>query len=1030
MSEKLPTIIDNAGDTTVLGALMKILPKAFQLDIATGYFEISSLLALGNSWREIEQIRLIMGDEISRRTRNLLVEELAKITDESIESYKEHDDTLTGLEAVREALKRRQLQIRVYDRAKFHSKCYLMRTRPPQLVNFGLVGSSNFTATGLTTNVELNLLTTDQLQLDALWQWFERVWKEAKEANAEVIKVINRHLQVFTPFEIWAKALYEYFLGREKPVTHWEEHESVVYPLLSKYQQDGYRTALAIAERWGGALICDGVGLGKTFIGLMLLEYHLQRGDRVLLIVPHSARESVWESTLNRYLRPHYPVACEENLRIHTHTEFEREGRIPQQKLDYYRDYYRVILVDEAHHFRTPSANRSKVLRRLCGGGTEKLLYFLTATPINNSLRDLYNLVNYIARDRPKYFAPLGIQNLRRHFAEAEHKLEDIILHRGGSADLASAAQDVDFLRTDRLLKALVIQRSRAYVKETERQNSAAPVFPEREKPRVIPYSLKKVYTGLYDELRVAFDRDKHLLTLAIYNTEQFRKGEPDEKLLNRDRQVIGLIRTLLLKRLESSYKAFEASLEDLLKKMAAFIAQHDPERWEAWRTRHEPQWQIVQQHQRERSELEDREAAEEEGNEFDDVKAAELDKSPDQYELDALLAAVEADMSLLIKLLEKVYRYLSPENDDKLLQLVNALQNDPMLRREKVAIFTEFRDTARYLWKELRARGLADVEEIDSTRKINREQVIKRFAPYYNCDEDELPRYVNDQIRVLISTDVLSEGLNLQDARLIVNYDLHWNPVRLMQRIGRVDRRLNPDVEQRLGRSNPVRVHVFNFLPPDELEDLLNLHHRISGKLLRISKTLGIESRVLTPEDDYEALHLFNEKYEGQRNTEEELHLELERLRQEYPGLLERLPHYPKRIFSGKQADGKGTRGLFCCYRFPVVQRSTTPATPLLEEKEEHGSGSKKKGTEQRGDLRWYFRVAATGEIWESDQLKEIADVLRSSADTPRVTRATAEELKQWRKEIEQGPVARYLRDLQVPMGVKPTLVCWMEVC
>lgn len=1025
---KIPTIVDNADDRTVLKVLTRLLPETSQLDVATGYFGVSSLLGLGQAWQQIEQIRIVMGDETSRRTRQVLLAELSKLTDESIEAHKERDDTLTGLDAVRQALRQKRIQVRVYDRSKFHAKCYLMRTRPPQLVNFGLVGSSNLTAAGLTSNVELNLLTSEQHQLKALWEWFEHIWKGAKEANEEVLKVIERHLQVFTPFEVWAKALYEYFRGRERPVTHWEEHESVIYPLLSKYQQDGYRAAIAIAERWDGTLICDSVGLGKTFIGLMLLEYHLHRGDRILLIVPKSARESVWESLIKRHLRSHYPVACEENLKIHNHTDFGREGTIAPERLEYYRDYYKVIMVDEAHHFRTPSANRSQALRALCEGKTEKLLYFLTATPINNSLRDLYHLINYIARDRPKYFVPLGIQNLSRHFSEAEKELESRVYQTDGSADLAAAIQDADFLRTDQLLKALVIQRSRAYVKETEQQNSQAPLFPIREKPRVVPYSLKRVYGGLYDELRAAFDRDEPLLTLAIYNPERFRKGKPDEQLLNRDRQVIGLIRTLLLKRLESSYKAFEASSEDLLRKMAAFVEKYAPERRRSWQTRHARAWETIQQHLFERQAEDEPESEEEEGNEFEDVKVAELDQSPAEYNFDALLTAIEADMTLLIGLLDKVYQHLSPDTDDKLQQLLHVLQNDPLLQREKIVIFTEFRDTARYLWKQLRTWDFTELEELDSTRKINREDVIKRFAPYYNCDDSELAKFVNAPIRILISTDVLSEGLNLQDARLIVNYDLHWNPVRLMQRIGRVDRRLNPEIEKRLGRT--VKVHVFNFLPPQELDDLLGLYRRVTRKLLRISKTLGIEAPVLTPEDDFEALRLFNEKYEGQRSVEEELHLEFERLRREYPGLFEKLPHYPKRLFTGKQAGYKGVRGLFCCYRFPLIKRQPETTAPLLQNVPSSSAQPEVAQPETLGDLRWYFRVAETGEIWESDRLAEIANAIRSSPDTPRVVQASAQDLKKWREEIERGPVAEYLKILQAPMGTKPTLVCWMEVC
>jgi phosphatidylserine/phosphatidylglycerophosphate/cardiolipin synthase-like enzyme len=207
MPEKLPTVVDNTESQTVLTVLSQILPETSHLDIATGYFEVSALLALGEAWQQIERIRILMGDETSAQTRKTLLEALSQKTDESIESHKISDDTLSGLEAVREALRQGRIQVRVYDRSKFHAKCYLMHTRPPQLVNFGLVGSSNFTKAGLTSNIELNLLSSEQHQLKALQDWFEHVWQCSHEANAEVLKAIERHLQPFTPFEVWAKAL-------------------------------------------------------------------------------------------------------------------------------------------------------------------------------------------------------------------------------------------------------------------------------------------------------------------------------------------------------------------------------------------------------------------------------------------------------------------------------------------------------------------------------------------------------------------------------------------------------------------------------------------------------------------------------------------------------------------------------------------------------------------------------------------------------------------------------------------------------
>lgn len=395
-------------------------------------------------------------------------------------------------------------------------------------------------------------------------------------------------------------------------------------------------------------------------------------------------------------------------------------------------------------------------------------------------------------------------------------------------------------------------------------------------------------------------------------------------------------------------------------------------------------------------------------------------------------------------KLLAKVYDRLTPQNDDKLQELVGLLTTDPRLQREKVVLFTEFRDTARYLYRELRdRRRLADVEEIDNSRSVNREWVIKRFAPSYNCaDEAERAKALADPIRVLISTDVLSEGLNLQDASLIVNYDVHWNPVRLMQRIGRVDRRLNPEIERALGRlpvgaeslprssgkgfpsydgarsPSPVKVRIFNFLPPEELDELLGLLHRVTGKVTRISKTLGIESPVLRPDDDVEALRLFNETYEGEQSAEERLHLELQQLQHDHPDLWRYLPTLPRRLFSGKQAPPRGAgsqpaTGLFCCYRFPALD----PKSEIQNPKSEIGS------------VRWYFR-SASGDLWESDRLEDIANAIRSAPDTPRVTAASHDDLKAWRLEIERKSVSRHLRDLQAPVGAKAALVCWMEVC
>lgn len=149
-------------------------------------------------------------------------------------------------------------------------------------VDFAIVGSSNFTKPGLTENVELNLFSTDQAHIENLREWYKDVWKEGEEVREEILKVIEPHLKEYDPFTVYAKALYEFFAGREKTQDEWELNDSVLYWKLSQYQKDGYHQALEIAERWNGALVCDGVGLGKTFIGLMILERCLHEDFSVI----------------------------------------------------------------------------------------------------------------------------------------------------------------------------------------------------------------------------------------------------------------------------------------------------------------------------------------------------------------------------------------------------------------------------------------------------------------------------------------------------------------------------------------------------------------------------------------------------------------------------------------------------------------------------------------------------------------------------------------------------------------------------
>ena len=1014
---QIPTLIDNIEGNTLQKVLESLLVKSISLDIATGTFEIGAFLSLGKTWQHLDGIRLLMGDETTRRTKDELIKALQEATDANIESEKEQDDTLHGLAAVREAIRKGQITVRVYDKAKFHAKLNVMRAQSLSPVDFATVGSSNFTRPGLTQNVELNTFITDATHIEKLNTWYDARWEEASEVKAELLRTIERHLREYPPFTVYAKSLHAYFRGREKPADDWEENESVIYRTLSQYQKDGYHAALQIADTWNGALICDGVGSGKTYIGLMLLERYLRDNKRVLLITPKSVEESVWKSQINRQLQPEYGRLLREHYDISRHTDFGRQGRINEGDLKYFREHKDVIIIDEAHHFRNPSSNRGQLLMELAGN---KKLYLLTATPINNSVNDISHLINYFAQGNSGHFASIGMHDFRKHFRDIDKKLED------ENVEVAEQVEEDDLLRQDPVLKQVLIQRSRQYIKDAEMESGTHILFPERVIKPTVDYSLRRVYRTLYDELQAAFDRHDPFLNLAIYNTVKYHKN-PEEQIVNRQKQLIGLIRTLVLKRLESSWRAFEATIENLLLKMSDWLKKHAPERFEMWEGTNRRWWRVVQEHILERLQEDgilsqhapenlQRAMISNPSEEEDDPASIETDDDfiPDDHDVDQLFDDVVDDMNFLTALLSRIYRLFYADQlanepdtaqDDKLQQLLKLLKEHP---NEKILIFTEFCDTARYLYTQLQRAGFKNIEQIDSRRKVNREEIIERFSPCYN---GKSPDNVAP-VQTLITTDVLAEGLNLQDASIIINYDLHWNPVRLMQRIGRLDRRLDPEIEKQLNRIDPT-VHVWNFLPPRELDDILRLRKRVDGKILRISRTLGIEGQFVSPDDDNETLRLFNERYDGTENVEERMNLERQRISELHPELWRQLPNLPMRLFSGKDVgdepppfrnrdgdpirlDRIGNPGVFCCYEMP------------------------------NGEIKWYF--------YDADIEDVIADIeavwpeVRCDIETSRWTEGGPGALVEARKQIEHH-IRGYLRDIQAPMGAKPKLIAWMEV-
>lgn len=1034
-------IVDNSDEHwKALEYIRQWCELSSSIDVATGYFEVGALLALDGEWQKVDKFRILIGSETSRQTVEA-VREARAVLDSSLASERQHDPFLTGLEGVIEAIRLGRIEIKVYRKKKFHAKAYITHGRHDVVGSAALVGSSNFTPPGLTRNVELNVRFTG-VEVRELQTWFEAYWNEAEEVTAELLDVLERHNRNYSPFEVYAKALQVLTKDVDPTAIEWEQSESKIYPLLAPYQQQAYHGLKQRAAQWNGAFLTDGVGLGKTFVGLMLTEYFARKERKnVLIMATKTGQDAVWEPELKRLL----PELTGEftNVRVMAHTDLSTQDAMERVKR--LAERVDVVIIDEGHNFRNHGSrgddeespkSRWWRLQEICAG---KTVFHLTATPINNTLFDFVHEFELFTGLQDDYFARLGIPSVRGYVTNLEKSFLQRVTESGADGEVLDLSDFEEMLQDDKLLEALIVQNSRQYAqKSAKAAGGAEVVFPTPDLPRAVPYSYNLAYSKLLTELERSFERANPLFVLPMYYPLAYStRDDVDTKLENRQRQVVGLIRTTFLKRFESSISAFAGSCADLATKIVDWVhfnSETMPEyrtRLEAWIARNQDL--LDQVHTTFRPGVEQAVFDYSDDTEqalFDEVVEDDGLLSPEEYDLAAMFEAAFEDLMQLTNFLERTID-VGQVFDDKYDQLRTLLMGgkpkdgqdkavfDPAFTQQKVLVFTEFADTARYLYDRLIADGLVDADRLDGSRKADRVQMIQRFAPHYNrvpADERQAMR----PLRVLISTDVLSEGVNLQDASLIVNYDIHWNPVRLMQRIGRVDRRLNPETEKELVAENPKAkktrgtIKVRNFLPPEELNSILTLYARVQNRVLLISKTLGIPGgRLLTEEDMLDDVKVFNrflEEYMGDLSPSEVLRLRYLDLLAENPGLEETLNEMPLGVHAAREA---AAPGLFVCSIEPIR---------VADEDDQDASW-----TVDGGSARWALRTPDGDISLSLAQIDELISCGKHEKGVPVTDRVEVRNLlKRWQDEDHK----RLMKETGLPLGAQsPVTVCWMEL-
>ena len=622
--------------------------------------------------------------------------------------------------------------------------------------------------------------------------WFERLFGDARDISDEVAESLRASWagEWCTPRELYYYVLSQYFREVIDP-NSLDDDDNPMLEQLTEFQREAYDYAKNILTRFGGVFLADVVGLGKTFIALALLS-HLQRrhGEHAVVIAPPAVLPA-WEELAREFRIELATVSLGKLDDLDRHTDRE------------------IVVVDESHNFRNKGTLRAEVLQRWLrpdkAAPSMRKAILLSATPQNNDPSDLENQINLF----PDNFArlPYRGEGLSSFFREV----------RAGRASLVELLQHIVVRRTRRYIQAEYPDATLRVRVAPSRYESRPLVFPRRVSgaEQCLRYSLDKAYGGdFFGRLLEAIANMQYPLQgLGAYVADDKADDPRLAGLRRAGTSLRGLFRVLLLKRLESSTHALGQTLGRLLRKLETActrMAAGEP--------------------------LDAPGQASSSDDAENTLAGAEAGLPLDLFDLDRLREDLESDRQTVAALLTEL-ETLSQHPDEKLARLERYLQERPP-REHRTLVFTQFADTANYLGAQLGQRfGQTEVVTGSSTGVLKKAQ---RFAPQAN--RREIP--ADEQIELLVTTDTLSEGVNLQDADTLINYDLHWNPLRLIQRAGRIDR---------IG-SEHEEIHISSFLPQRELEEGLGLEAILRKRIADFIAAFGEDSTVLPSSEQLDA--------------------------------------------------------------------------------------------------------------------------------------------------------------------------------
>lgn len=875
---------DNHTRGTVADFLRAKTQNGSKLSIVSAYFTIYAYDALREELERIEHLDFLFGEpSFVNRLDPAKIETKAFIID------------ATGLELANKLQQKRvarecadwierKVDIKTIKQANLlHGKMYHIATAG---VEDAILGSSNFTVRGLGlghagNNIELNLVVDGNRDRHELKQWFDELWgNEAlvEDVKQDVLSYLKQLYENSSPEFIYYKTLFhifEKFLGdagkTDVDLGKTTLFETATWKALFEFQKDGAKGAINKILRHNGCIIADSVGLGKTYEALAVIKYFELKNERVLVLCPKKLRDNWTVYKANSLLNPF--VADRFRYDVLSHTDLSREtgysGDLHLATLNW--GNYDLVVIDESHNFRNNTPGKKdeegnlirqsryqRLMEDIITSGVRTKVLLLSATPVNNDLKDLRNQLYFLTENRDDAFSEsIGVGSLKETLATAQKVFSQWAkkqTHERKTGELLEKLNAGFF----KLLDELTIARSRKHIQKYYKATIAQlGGFPKREKPVSIypEIDLRGRFLS-YDKLNDEIAGYK----LALFNPSRFvlpehkadyeRKGAFPFTQGQRETFLIGMMKVNFLKRLESSVKSFEITLERTIAKIEGL--EEKIKNFQALPTQNPSSEELELELDDPGHDEELEEAMQVGGKLKFRLNHLRLDGD------DGWLKALKRDKDQL-RILYNAAQDVTPETDAKLAELkklIAAKVRKPSTNKlgepnRKVLIFTAFADTATYLYESLLAWArqdlglhLALVCGGGDTRTTFGEgayaQILTNFSPRakHRARIPSMPQH--GEIDLLIATDCISEGQNLQDCDCLINYDIHWNPVRIIQRFGRIDR---------IGSVNSA-VHLVNFWPTEDLNKYINLKNRVEARMALVDLSATFEDNVLKNEE------------------------------------------------------------------------------------------------------------------------------------------------------------------------------------